>query len=174
MSAASSTLPAPPATPDPGLSSAEAEARLRQFGPNDPASAKRRSPLLDLLFLFLNPLAIILLLAAGLSAFVGQKIDAAIIVVMVVVGALINFFQTYRSQNAIQKLRSEVATTATVMRDGQWQELDRKLIVPGDLLRLCAGDLIAADAVLRTARDLYVQQAALTGESAPAEKEAGD
>jgi Mg2+-importing ATPase len=88
-----------------------------------------------------------------------------------VVGALINFFQTYRSQNAIEKLRSEVATTATIMRGGQWQELDRKLIVPGDLLRLSAGDLIAADAVLRTARDLYVQQAALTGESAPAEKE---
>src|SRR5437588_4060314 len=134
MSAAPSALPPIlPATPDTGLTSAEAEARLRQFGANDPAATRKRSPLLDLLFLFLNPLAVILLLAAGLSAFVGQKIDAAIIIFMVVVGALINFWQTYRSQNAIEKLRAEVATTATVMRDGHWQELDCKQIVPGEL-----------------------------------------
>jgi Mg2+-importing ATPase len=175
MSAASTAtvVAEPQLTPESGLSAAEAERRLREFGPNDTAAVKRRSPLLELLFLFLNPLALILLVAAGLSAAIGQVVDVTIIVLMVVVGALINFFQTYRSQSAIDKLRSQVATTATVMRDGQWEELDRKLIVPGDLLRLSAGDLVPADAILRTSRDLYVQQAALTGESAPAEKQTG-
>lgn len=163
---------AAPQPPEPGLTSAQAEERLRQFGPNDPAPARRRSRAFDLLLLFANPLVIILFLAATLSGFLGQFVNATIIIGMVVVGTAINFYQTYRSQEAVEELRSRVAPTATVMRDGQWQEIHRHDVVPGDLVRLAAGDLVPADARLVSSRDLYVQQATLTGESLPAEKEA--
>ncbi|HEX7960950.1 MAG TPA: cation-transporting P-type ATPase, partial [Terriglobales bacterium] len=155
-----------------GLRSDQAEDRLRQFGPNDPAPAKRQSAVAELLLLFLNPLVIILLLAAGAAAFLGQVVDAVIIIAMVVVGVGINFYQTYRSHIAVEKLRARVAPTATVLRDGQWQEIHRQDLVPDDVIRLSAGDLVPADAQLVTSRDLYVQQAALTGESLPAQKEA--
>ena len=155
-----------------GLTSQEAEAGLRQYGPNDPAAARRRSGVGELLLLFLNPLVIILLFAAALAGFLGQLADASIIIVMVVVGILINFFQTYRSQLAIERLRLQVAPTATVLRDERWQGIPRREIVPGDVVRLGAGDLVPADSRLLISRDLYVHQAALTGESLPAEKEA--
>ena len=155
-----------------GLTSREAEDLLRQFGPNDPAPSRQGSIISELLLLFVNPLIIILLLAAVISGFIGQLLDAGIIVVMVLVGVTINFYQTYRSKVAIESLRARVAPTTSVLRDGQWQEIDRHSVVPGDIVRLCAGDLVPADARLVDARDLYVQQAALTGESLPAEKQA--
>ncbi|HZD09042.1 MAG TPA: cation-transporting P-type ATPase, partial [Candidatus Limnocylindrales bacterium] len=155
-----------------GLTTQEAEERLKQYGANDPAPARRHSAITELLLLFLNPLGIILLIAAVISGFIGQLLDAGIIVAMVLVGAGINFYQTYRSKIAIESLRARVAPTATLLRDGRWQEMDRKKLVPGDTIRLCAGDLVPSDTRLLVARDLYVQQAALTGESLPAEKEA--
>jgi len=162
-----------PATQLPsGLASQEAEKRLKQFGPNDPAPSHQRSIVGELLLLFVNPLVIILLLAAVISGFIGQLLDAGIIVVMVLVGVAINFYQTYRSKVAIESLRARVAPTTNVLRDGQWQEINRRDVVPGDIVRLSAGDLVPADARLLNARDLYVQQAALTGESLPAEKQA--
>ena len=91
---------------------------------------------------------------------------------MVLLGIAINFTQTYRSQQAIERLREHVSLSATVLRDGKWQEIKRHEVVPDDLVRLSAGDLIPADARLLEARDLYVQQAALTGESMPTEKHA--
>lgn len=165
---AAQTIPANNA----GLTSEEAEERLKRFGPNDPAPASRHSMLAELLLLFVNPLGIILLIAAVISGFIGQLLDAGIIVAMVLIGAGVNFYQTYRSKIAIENLRARVAPTATVLRDGRWQETDRKKLVPGDTIRLCAGDLVPSDARLLVSRDLYVQQAALTGESLPAEKEA--
>ena len=94
-----------------------------------------------------------------------------IILVLVSLGVSINFVQTYRSQKAIDKLRENVTPTATVLRDEMWQEIRRREVVPGDLVRIGAGDLIPADGKLIEARDLYVQQAALTGESLPVEKD---
>jgi len=102
----------------------------------------------------------------------GQRVDAGIIIFMVLLGIAINFTQTYRSQQAIERLREHVSLSATVLRDGKWQEIKRHEVVPDDLVRLSAGDLIPADARLLEARDLYVQQAALTGESMPTEKHA--
>ena len=125
-----------------------------------------------MLLLFVNPLVIILLIAAVISGFIGQLLDAAIIVGMVVIGVVINFYQTYRSKIAIENLRARVAPTAAALRDGAWQEIPRESLVPGDIIRLSAGDLVPADARLLESRDLYVQQAALTGESLPVEKEA--
>ncbi|HET9166238.1 MAG TPA: magnesium-translocating P-type ATPase [Candidatus Angelobacter sp.] len=164
---------APPNAADSvGLTTQEAEERLVRFGANDPAPAHRHSAGVELLLLFVNPLGIILLIAAVISGFIGQLLDAGIIIAMVFVGVGVNFYQTYRSKIAIESLRARVAPTATVLRDGRWQEMDRKKLVPGDTIRLCAGDLVPSDARLLVSRDLYVQQAALTGESLPAEKEA--
>ena len=122
--------------------------------------------------MFVNPLVIILLIASLVSFILGDAADAAIILVMVLLGVSINFVQTYRSQQAINKLREKVTPTATVLRDGTWQEINRREVVPGDLVRIGAGDLIPGDGRLIESRDLYVQQAALTGESLPAEKDA--
>ena len=155
-----------------GLTSQEAEARLKQFGPNDPAPPKHHSAVLDFLRLFLNPLVLILLIAALVSAFLGETADAAIIAVIVLLSTALDFTQTYKSQRAIEQLRQQVAPTATVLRDGKWQELRRSDVVPGDVVRLSAGDLIPADARLLESRDLFILQASLTGESLPVEKQA--
>jgi P-type Mg2+ transporter len=155
-----------------GLSSAEAAARLKRFGPNEPTPRKHGGELIELLRLFLNPLVVILLIAAAASFVLGDATDAIVILVIISLGVAINFVQTYRSQIAIEKLRENVTPTATVLRDAQWQEIKRREIVPGDLVRLSAGDLVPADGRLIESRDLFVQQGALTGESLPAEKEA--
>jgi P-type Mg2+ transporter len=155
-----------------GLSTQEAEKRLSQYGPNDPTPVRRGALVQELLILFVNPLVIILLFAAIVSGMLGQRADAGIIIVMVLLGVTINFTQTYRSQKAIERLREHVSLSATVLRDGKWQEIKRHEVVPDDLIQLSAGDLVPADARLLQARDLYVQQAALTGESMPTEKHA--
>jgi P-type Mg2+ transporter len=155
-----------------GLNAQEAEERLVQFGPNEPAATKRHSPVADVLRMFLNPLTLILLFAAVASGFLGDKVDAGIICAIVLLSAVIDFNQTYRSQKAVDQLKNQVAPTATVLRDGTWTEIPRRDVVPGDVVRLSAGDMVPADARLLTARDLYVQQAALTGESLPAAKAA--
>ncbi|HKM82775.1 MAG TPA: magnesium-translocating P-type ATPase [Candidatus Acidoferrum sp.] len=155
-----------------GLSAQEAEARLDQFGPNEPAATQHHSFLSDVLHAFTSPLVLILLIAAAVSAFVGDKVDAGIIAVIVLLSAVIDLSQTYRSQRAIEQLRKQVAPTATVLRGGEWKEIPRRAVVPGDIVRLSAGDLVPADARLVAARDLYVQQGALTGESLPTDKEA--
>jgi P-type Mg2+ transporter len=155
-----------------GLSSQTAAALLAQYGPNEPAPGKRGATVRELLVLFLNPLVVILVVASLASLILGDATDATIILVLVLLGVSINFIQTYRSQSAIKRLRENVTPTATVLRDGIWGEISREGLVPGDVIRISAGDLIPADAQLVEARDLYVQQAALTGESLPVEKEA--
>jgi len=155
-----------------GLTTQDAKVRLDRFGPNEPAAGKSHSAVYDFLRGLANPLALILIIAAAASAFLGQKGDAVIISVIVLLSAVMDFAQTYRSHRAVEKLRAQVAPTATVLRDGEWKDVGRREVVPGDIVRLSAGDLIPADARLRLARDLYIQQAALTGESLPAEKEA--
>jgi len=154
-----------------GLTAEEVEVRLGQFGPNEPSDTQQHSVFSDLLHVFMNPLVLILVIAAVASAFLGQSVDAGIIAVVVLLSAGIDLTQTYRSHRAIQHLREQVAPTATVLRDGKWKEVRRRDVVPGDIFRLSAGDLVPADGRLLTARDLYVQQAALTGESLPVEKD---
>lgn len=157
-----------------GLTSEEARLRFSQYGPNEPVSPRRTSGLVQIFVLFLNPLAIVLLLASAISAAVGEVVNAAIIAMMVLLSAALNFFQTYRSQRAVERIRKEVAPIAMVLRDGNWHELPRRGLVPGDVIKLTAGNLVPADAWLFAGRDLHVQQAALTGESLPVEKEAVD
>jgi Mg2+-importing ATPase len=155
-----------------GLTNEEARTRLARFGPNEPATARRTATIFQLLLLFANPLAIILLAASAISAALGEVINASIIALMVLLSVALNFIQTYRSHRAVDRIRKEVAPTATVLRDGKWVEIPRRAVVPGDVIKLAAGDLVPADADLVQARDLHVQQAALTGESLPVEKSA--
>ena len=155
-----------------GLSTGEAARRLAQHGPNEQAPVRRAAALIQILLLFANPLVIILLIASAVSAFVGEIVNATIIALMVVVSIVINFYQTWHSQRAAERLRGQVAPKATLLRDGNWKELPRREIVPGDVFRLSAGDLVPADARLLETKDLHVNQAALTGESLPVEKEA--
>lgn len=155
-----------------GLTSAEAARQRALHGPNEPSPKRQRSHVVELVLELANPLALILIGASVVSAFVGQLVDAAIIVAIVSLSVAINFLQTFRSRRAAERLRSAVAPTATVLRDGVFQDVRRTDVVPGDVVRLSAGDLVPADARLLEARDLHLQEAALTGESMPVEKEA--
>src|SRR5215475_3533380 len=155
-----------------GLSSDEARRRLDEFGPNDPAPVKRAPLVKQLLLLFANPLVIILLIASLISAVIGDIVNASIIIIIVLLSSALNFIQTARSQRTAEQLRKEVAPVATALRDGEWRVIPRREVAPGDLIQLVAGDLIPADARLVESRDLHAQQATLTGESLPVEKEA--
>ena len=157
-----------------GLTEEEARKRLAKYGPNDTTGMKRSSGLVQFLRLFLNPLVAILILASIVSAILGDRVNASIIIAIVLLSNILNFVQTYSSQNAVEKLRAGVAPKATVLRDGKWVEIPRRNLVPGDIIRLTAGNLVPADARLVQATDLHVQQAALTGESLPVEKNADD
>ena len=157
-----------------GLSSGEARAQLAETGPNELVAHVDRSALAEIASLFANPLVSILLVASIASAFLGDVPGAIIIVTVLTLGTALNFSQTYRSRRAAERLRERVAPTATVLRDGKWIELGRREIVPGDLVRLSAGDLVPADASLESARDLHTQESALTGESLPVEKGEGE
>jgi len=156
-----------------GLTTAEADLRLSREGPNEIAVHASASVLRQLLATFSNPLLIILLVAAGAEAALGETVNAAIVVAMVLLSAAIDFAQSYRSARAVERLRERVAPTATVLRDGRWTELPRRDLVRGDVIHLSAGDLVPADARLLTATQLHVVEAALTGESLPVEKEVG-
>jgi P-type Mg2+ transporter len=155
-----------------GLTTQEAQERLAKVGPNEQTPARRAAGLIQMLLLFTNPLVIMLLIVSIVSAFVGEIVNASIIALMVVVSSIINFVQTWHSQRAAERLRGQVAPTATMLRDGTWSELPWRDVVPGDVIRLSAGDLVPADARLLQTKDLHVNQAALTGESLPVEKEA--
>ena len=157
-----------------GLTSEEAKKRQDKYGPNDTTGVKHSSAVVQFLRLFLNPLVAILLVAALVSAILGDPINASIIVAIVVISNILNFVQAYQSQNAVEQLRANVSPTATVLRDGTWIELPRRDLVPGDMIRLAAGDLVPADARLVQSTDLHIQQAALTGESLPVDKNADD
>jgi len=155
-----------------GLSSAEAAARLRSWGPNELAPPRRFEALRELLRYLVNPLVLILLVASAASAALGQPVSAAIVALMLVLSVALNFTQAYRSQRAAETLRRQVGQTATVLRDGAERELPVREVVVGDVVHLKAGDLVPADCRLLSAKDLFVNEAALTGESLPREKQA--
>ena len=157
-----------------GLSTAEAQERLRRFGPNVLEARERATALRLFLNQFKSPIVLILLFATGVSAVtqgVGGRGDhpgsscwAA---------PLLSFVQEYNANNAAEKLRAQVTIKATVLRDGQPQAVPAEEVVPGDVVLLSAGSLIPADGVLLEARDFYVNQAVLTGETFPVEKQPG-
>ncbi|MEQ1948371.1 MAG: magnesium-translocating P-type ATPase [Bryobacteraceae bacterium] len=157
-----------------GLTSSEAQVRLDQYGPNSIVTESRFAVLVSLLRLLGNPLVLILLVASGISLALGDPVGGVIIISIVLLSVLLNFFMEYQAQHAVEEIRKQVATTAAVIRDGREQELPVAELVPGDIIRLNAGDLVPADARLLEVKDLHVRESALTGESLPVEKTADD
>ena len=155
-----------------GLTSAEAAERLKQYGPNQMAKEKRTSWLARLWDNLKNPLVILLTGLALVSWATGDIPGATVIMVMVVLGVVLRFYQETRADDAAAKLKAMVGTTATVVRDGKQQEIALSTLVPGDVVLLGAGDMAPADLRVLSAKDLFLNQAALTGESVPVEKSA--
>ena len=153
-----------------GLSSEEAARILREVGPNELTRESAKPAWRLLLAQFNNPVIWLLLVACGVSAALGEFVDAIAIGSIVVINGLVGFFQEYRAEKAVLALRSMTAPRAKVMRDGHQQVIAADLVVPGDLLMLEAGDIVAADAQLLEAHVLSTLEAALTGESTPVGK----
>ena len=157
-----------------GLTAPDAAARLRRYGLND-AGAVQRTPLwLQFLARFRNPLVIILLVASALSAATGDVASFFIVASIVLMSMSLDFVQEVRAQNAVDALRRSVAVQARVRRGGAELTLPVDQLVPGDIVLLIAGDLVPADGRLLDSRDLYVNEALLTGEPYPVEKLASD
>ncbi|MCS7060046.1 MAG: cation-translocating P-type ATPase [Anaerolineae bacterium] len=153
-----------------GLSNDEAARRLAQHGLNEIAAAHRISAWSILIEQFKNVLVIILLIATGLSILLGHGVESVVIAIIVLFAVLLGFVQEYRAERAIEALRQLAAPMATVLRDGEEKTVPAREVVPGDVIILHAGDKIPADARIVESINLQVEEAALTGESAPVEK----
>jgi P-type Mg2+ transporter len=157
-----------------GLTSDEAKRRLRLHGPNSLVKERRFAGLVTFARFFANPLVVILLVASTISLSLGDPVGGLIIIAMVLLSVLLNFFMEFQARHAVEAIRKQVATMAAVLRDGREQEVPAVELVPGDVVQLNAGDLVPADARLLAAKDLHVRESALTGESLPVEKSARD
>jgi Mg2+-importing ATPase len=155
-----------------GLTVEETERRLEVYGTNEIVSKRKRHVFLEFLSHFRSPVTIILMIAAIVSGFLGQPLNAVIIVSIVLVSVSLDFTQEYRAGRAAEALTKRVATTATTLRNGTKQDIEISQLVPGDIVLLSAGDIVPADARVTSARDFFVDQSALTGESFPVEKTA--
>ena len=159
------------ADPSAGLSGDEAARRLDESGPNELDTTQGTSPWQLLLDQVKNVMILILLIAVGLSIGLGHGTEAIVIAVIVLFAVLLGFAQEYRAERAIEALREMAAPTATVLRDGEPEDVLAREIVPGDVLLLEAGDRAPADGRLFEVVSLQVEEAALTGESLPVEKQ---
>ncbi len=156
-----------------GLTSEEARTRLIQFGSNLLKPKKRLGNLTLFCGQFKSPIILILLFAAGLSFFVHDPTDALIILAIVFISGLLSFWQEKGATDAVQKLLAIVQVRAEVVRDGKPTEIKVEEIVPGDVVMLSAGGSIPGDCLILESKDLFIDEAALTGETYPVEKMAG-
>jgi P-type Mg2+ transporter len=157
-----------------GLTTAEAIQRRAQFGPNEVTTDERFRVLRAGIAFSTNPLVLILRVASLISGLLGEVVNAGLIAAMIVLSVALNFVKVFRSEQAATRLKTLIAPTTTVLRDGKPIEIRVRDVVPGDVLVIRAGDLLPADATLLTRDGLSVDEAALTGESLPVEKRAGD
>lgn len=157
-----------------GLSTQDAQARLVSIGPNVLQGRRRFSQLRKLATRFANPLVVILLVAAAISALTGDLVSSGIIILMVLIGIVLDTIQEERADAAAERLRRSVELIETVLRDGNSTTLPARKIVPGDVVLLSAGDLVPADGRLIESDDFFVNEAALTGEPFPVEKHERD
>ncbi|MEN6336447.1 MAG: magnesium-translocating P-type ATPase [Phycisphaerales bacterium] len=153
-----------------GLSVERAEQRLGEYGLNTVAEEKHRTWLGLLEHALVNPLVVLLMILATVALATGDPGAALVMSVMIVLGVVLQFVQESRADAAASRLKEMISVTATVIRDGRTREMPMTELVPGDMVRLSAGDMIPADVRLVTCRDLFVIQASLTGESLPVEK----
>ncbi|RBO51517.1 plasma-membrane proton-efflux P-type ATPase [Rhodovulum sp. BSW8] len=163
----------PPTDPQKGLSTAEAAARLGRFGPNTLAE-EHRSLFKRIFGYFWGPIPWLIEIAAILSLILSDWADFGVILAMLLVNAGVGFFEENKADSAIALLKQKLAPAARVLRDGRWQEIAAKDLVPGDLVRLEIGNIVPADLRLTEGQYLSVDEAALTGESLPVDKAVGD
>ena len=153
-----------------GLTSLEASRRLAMFGENRIANERRAGALTLLIAQFKSPIILILIGAAIVSVFLQDRTDASLILAIVLASGVLGFWQEYSATDAVAKLRALVETKVRVLRDGAEAIIPLADVVPGDVAVLCAGAIIPGDGRLLEARELFVNEAALTGETFPAEK----
>jgi Mg2+-importing ATPase len=153
-----------------GLTNKEAQGRLERYGSNLLGPKKKSDPLTLLLNQFKSPIILILLFAAGLSFFLRDATDALIILAIIFVSGLLGFWQERGATNAVEKLLALVQIKAAVLRDSNESEIPVEEIVPGDIVILNAGDVIPGDCLILESKDLFVDEATLTGETYPVEK----
>ncbi len=156
-----------------GLSSEEASKRLEVFGPNE-ISEKKKNPLLKFLSYFWGPIPWMIEAAAILSALIQHWEDFIVILVMLMINAVVGFWQEKKADDTIELLRHKLATQAKVLRDRNWIEVPARELVPGDIVRIRLGDMVPADLKLTEGDYLQTDQSALTGESLPVEKKVED
>ncbi|HEY0664481.1 MAG TPA: cation-transporting P-type ATPase [Gallionella sp.] len=153
-----------------GLSTAEAGKRLQQFGPNRLTPPRRHGPWMRFLLQFHNVLIYVLLASAAVTALLAHWVDTAVIAGVVVINAFIGFLQEGKAERAMEAIRRMLSPEATVLREGKRRMIPAGELVPGDIVLLASGDKVPADLRLLSAKNLRIEEAALTGESAAAEK----
>ncbi|MGC9121927.1 MAG: HAD-IC family P-type ATPase, partial [Thermogladius sp.] len=153
-----------------GLSEEEAERRLKAYGPNI-LEAKRKHPALIFARQFTNALILILVAASVISGFLGELLDAALILAVVFVMGVMGFVQEYRAERALQELRKLASPTAKVVRGGVTKVVEVSRLVPGDIVLIEEGDRVPADLRLVLSDNLEVDESSLTGESTPVQKD---
>lgn len=153
-----------------GLVQATVAERLARFGPNRLTPPPRNGPLKRFLLQFHNVLIYVLLGAAGVTAALGEWVDTGVILGVVLINGLIGFIQEGKAEKSLDAIRNMLSLHATVIRDGQRQEIAAEDLVPGDVVLLASGDKVPADLRLLETRNLRIEEAALTGESEPVEK----
>ncbi len=156
-----------------GLSELEAKGRLTKYGYNE-ISEKKTNPLLKFLSYFWGPIPWMIEAAIILSALVQHWSDFIVILVLLLVNAVVGFWEEFQAGNTIAALKKKLALVAKVKRDGKWSSIPARELVPGDLIRLRLGDIIPADARLQAGDPLQIDQSALTGESLPVTRGSGD
>jgi magnesium-transporting ATPase (P-type) len=154
-----------------GLCREEASRRLAQHGPNSLPAAKRSPPWVRLALQFHNPLIYVLLAAGAITFGLNDHVDAGVILGVVLINALIGFVQEGKAEKALEAVSAMLASHATVVRDGEWQEIDAAALVPGDIVLLESGARVPADLRLVRAKNLRIDEAALTGESVASDKD---
>src|SRR6266436_180243 len=153
-----------------GLTAEAAATRLEQYGPNEVASERRTSWVWRLLHTTRNPLVILLSVLAAISYATGDARAGTMMLLMVVLGVVLRFVQESKADTAAAKLKAMIRVTASVVREGKVEEVPLHQLVPGDIVKLSAGDMVPADVRLISSKDLFLTQATLTGESMPVEK----
>src|SRR5215472_4873405 len=153
-----------------GLDTNEVSQRLSKYGPNRLPEGKRQGPFMRFLSQFNNILVYVLLAAGFIKLMVGLWLDAAIILGVVIINALLGFIQEGKAEKALDSIRKMLSAEARTLRDGKTRMVPAEDLVPGDIVLLESGDRIPADLRLIEARNLRTEEAALTGESVPAEK----
>ncbi len=155
---------------DQGLSAEEVKSRQAQYGANELQEPDKKSALELFLHQFKNPLIFILGIGSIVSFFTGHLVDAIAIAVIILINAVISFYQELKAQKGMEALRDMAAPTAQVKREGQWIDVPAKELVPGDILKINTGDILAADVRIIESNRLSIDEAALTGESEPVDK----